>query len=73
MEIRWSLLAAEDLERICLWIERDNSEAARRVAKIIYDGCSQLKNFPSMGAPAAAWADGARLDFRLCPMSRCTM
>jgi len=24
MEVRWSLPAAEDLERICEWIERDN-------------------------------------------------
>jgi plasmid stabilization system protein ParE len=46
MEIRWSVPAAEDLERICTWIERDNPEAARRVAKIIYEGCSQLKDFP---------------------------
>ena len=46
MEIRWSLPAADDLERICAWIERDNPEAARRVAKVIYDGCSQLKDFP---------------------------
>jgi plasmid stabilization system protein ParE len=38
MELRWSLPAAEDLERICTWIERDNPEAARRVAKIIYNG-----------------------------------
>jgi len=29
MEIRWSLPAAEDLERICDWIQRDNPEAAR--------------------------------------------
>ena len=33
MEIRWSLPAAEDLERICESIERDNPEAARRVAQ----------------------------------------
>lgn len=49
MELRWSLPAAEDLERICTWIERDNPEAARRVAKIIYDGCGRLKDFPNMG------------------------
>jgi toxin ParE1/3/4 len=49
MKLRWSLPAAEDLERICAWIERDNPEAARRVAKIIYDGCGRLKNFPNMG------------------------
>ena len=34
---------------ICSWIERDNPEASRRVAKIIYDGCSHLKDFPNMG------------------------
>jgi toxin ParE1/3/4 len=49
MQIRWSVPAVEDLERICAWIERDNSEAARRVAKIVYDGCAQLATFPNMG------------------------
>lgn len=49
MEVRWSFIAADDLERICAWIERDNPEAARRVAKIIYDGCGQLKDFPNLG------------------------
>jgi plasmid stabilization system protein ParE len=49
MELRWSLPAAEDLERICAWIERDNPEAARRVAKTIYDRCAMLKDFPNMG------------------------
>lgn len=49
MEIRWSTPAAEDLERICAWIERDNPEAARRVARIIYDGCGQLRDFPNLG------------------------
>jgi plasmid stabilization system protein ParE len=39
MEVRWSLPAAEDLELICEWIERDNPEAARRVAKTIYEEC----------------------------------
>jgi len=49
MEIRWSALAADDLERICAWIERDNPEAARRVAKIIYEGCGPLGNAYFMG------------------------
>jgi plasmid stabilization system protein ParE len=49
MEVRWSLPAAEDLERICAWIEHDNPEAARRAAKTIYDGCGRLKDFPNMG------------------------
>jgi toxin ParE1/3/4 len=49
MQVRWSLPAIEDLEHICGWIERENPDAARRVAKIIYDGCGQLKDFPNMG------------------------
>ena len=46
MELRWSLPAAEDLERICERIERDNPDAARRVARTIYDGCARLKDSP---------------------------
>ena len=46
MEVRWSLPAAEDFERICEWIARDNPEAAQRVARTIYDGCASLKDFP---------------------------
>jgi len=49
MEVRWSLPAAADLELICARIERDNPEAARRVARTIYDGCAQLKEFPRIG------------------------
>jgi toxin ParE1/3/4 len=49
MEIRWSLPAAEDLERICERIELDNPEAARRVARTIYEGCARLKDFPELG------------------------
>jgi plasmid stabilization system protein ParE len=47
MEVCWSL--AEDLERICERIERDNPEAARRIARTIYDGCARLKDFPRLG------------------------
>jgi toxin ParE1/3/4 len=49
MEIRWSLPAAEDLERICAWIERDNPAAARRVATTIYHGIAQLRQLPGLG------------------------
>jgi toxin ParE1/3/4 len=49
MRVRWSAPAAEDLERICAWIERDNPDAAQRVAKTIYNGCGQLSKFPNMG------------------------
>jgi addiction module RelE/StbE family toxin len=52
MEIRWSLPAAEDLERICERIERDDPEAARRVAQIVYEGCAGLRDHPHMGRPS---------------------
>ena len=67
MEIRWSLPAADDLERICAWIERDNPEAARRVAKIIYDGCSQLKDFPNMGRASLRMSGRRELAFPPLP------
>jgi plasmid stabilization system protein ParE len=42
MQVRWSVPAAEDLEQICQWIERDNPEAARRVARTIYIEISRI-------------------------------
>lgn len=48
-QIQWSIPAAEDLERICERIERDNANAAQRVARMIYDGCERLKDFPHIG------------------------
>jgi toxin ParE1/3/4 len=59
MEIRWSEPAAEDLERICGWIERDNPEAARRVAATIYNGVGKLREFPAMGR-ASSRLEGRR-------------
>ena len=59
MEVRWSMPAAEDLERICEWIERDNPEAARRVARTIYEKCGRLKDFPNLGR-ASLRMDGRR-------------
>jgi plasmid stabilization system protein ParE len=48
--------AAEELERICERIERDNPEAARRVARTIYDGCAVLKDFPHLGRASGRMA-----------------
>jgi toxin ParE1/3/4 len=67
MEVRWSLPAAEDLERICERIERDNSEAARRVARTIYDGCARLKDFPSLGRASERMAGRRELTFPPLP------
>jgi len=71
MELRWSLRAAEDLERICARIERDNPEAARRVAKIIYDGCAQLKHFPNIGRASLRMNGRRELVFPPLPISLC--
>jgi addiction module RelE/StbE family toxin len=51
MEVRWSLQAADDLERIFRRIEKDNPDAARQVVTTLYDGCAALKNFPHRGRP----------------------
>jgi len=51
MEIRWSPLAAEDLERIFQRIAKDNPTAAREIVKAIYEGCAALKDFPQRGRP----------------------
>jgi plasmid stabilization system protein ParE len=36
MQVRWSTLAAEDLERIFQRIERDNPAVAHKTVKAIY-------------------------------------
>jgi plasmid stabilization system protein ParE len=53
MEVRWSTLAAEDLERIFQRIAKDNPTAARETVKAIYDGCGALSHFPIVAAPDA--------------------
>lgn len=46
MRVRWTAPAAEDLYNITRYIRQDDREAARRVAKTIYDGCASLRDFP---------------------------
>lgn len=69
MAVRWSLPAAEDLERICEWIERDNPEAARRVARIIiiYDQCGTLQDFPNIGRASRRMPGRLELTFASLP------
>ena len=71
MEVRWSEPATEDLERICAWIERDNPEAARRVARIIYDGCAQLKDFPNLGRMSSRMGGRRRTGISAAARHRC--
>jgi toxin ParE1/3/4 len=67
MQVRWSVPAAEDLERICEWIEEDNPEAARRIAQTIYDECARLKNFPYLGRASRRMAGRRELIFAPLP------
>ena len=67
MEIRWSQPAADDLERICERIERDSPEAARRVARTIYDGCAMLKDFPNLGRTSSRMPGRRELVFPALP------
>ena len=67
MEIRWSLPAADDLERICTWIERDHPEAAKRVAATIYNCIAQLKIIPGLGPVSSRMSGWRELVFAPLP------
>ena len=49
MEVRWSLEAADDLERIIVRLRQDNPQAARRIAETIFRRCGDLRMFPNRG------------------------
>jgi toxin ParE1/3/4 len=51
MEISWSPEAAFDFTAIVQYIRQDNSSAALRVARSIYDAVAQLSTFPNRGRP----------------------
>jgi toxin ParE1/3/4 len=67
MQVSWSVRAAEDLERICAWIERDNPEAACRVASTIYNGCQELETFPYKGRVSRRMSGRRELVFPSLP------
>lgn len=51
MRVRWTAPAAGDLYRIVrhIKIKQDHPTAAIRVVKILYQGSSNLRNFPHLG------------------------
>ena len=49
MRLRWTTPATQDLYNIVQRIQRDNRDAALKVAKTLYEGCSKLVNFPRRG------------------------
>ena len=67
MKVRWSGPAADDLERICYRIARDNPETARRVAQTIHDGCGQLKDTPYIGRASLRMSGRRELIFSPLP------
>lgn len=48
-KLRWSAIAADDLEGILQHIQKENPEAGRKTVKTIYDGILALKRFPYRG------------------------
>ena len=52
MRVRWTKTAADDLEKIVEFIKKDDHEAARRVAKTIFDAVAALR---SHAGDASVW------------------
>jgi toxin ParE1/3/4 len=49
MRLRWTLQAAEDLEAIKKFIERDSPTYARQVAEELYEAAAGILPFPDIG------------------------
>ena len=49
MQVRWTAPAAQDLEDITLYIQRDSESAARDVAKVLFDAANSLDLLPYRG------------------------
>jgi toxin ParE1/3/4 len=49
MQVRWTITAAQDLEEITLYIQRDSESAAQAVAKTLFDAANSLDLLPSRG------------------------
>jgi plasmid stabilization system protein ParE len=49
MRVRWTMDAADDLERICDYIAESRPESARRVAQSVVERVGTLEAFPQLG------------------------
>ena len=49
MHVRWTPIAADDLEHICDYIKETSPDTARRVASILLEGIGTLTEFPNRG------------------------
>lgn len=50
MHLHWTTPATQDLYNIIRRIQRDNPDAAAKVAETLYQGCSKLVSFPRRGS-----------------------
>jgi len=49
MQVRWTTPAAQDLEDIALYIQKDSESAAQAVAKALFDAANSPELLPSRG------------------------
>ena len=49
MQVRWTTPAAQDLEEIALYIQKDSESAAMATAKALFDAANSLDQLPSRG------------------------
>jgi toxin ParE1/3/4 len=54
MSIEWTERAADDLNSLVEYIERDDRPTAERVGREIITAVSRLEDFPGMGRPGRA-------------------
>jgi toxin ParE1/3/4 len=65
MRLRWSPLAAADVEAIVEYIRKENYGGALRVGRAILQNIGQLEKFPNSGRPGRV--DGTR-ELPLAPL-----
>jgi toxin ParE1/3/4 len=58
MQLRWTIVAADDLEGIAGYLYEKSPQNAAQVIRKIYDAPSNLRNYPNLGRPGKK--DGTR-------------
>ena len=49
MLVRWSLAAADDLEKIVNYLRQENPAVAQRIGRNIFEAAGTLSDFPNRG------------------------
>ena len=66
MQVRWTIPAAQDLEEIALYIQKDSESAAMATAKALFDAANSLDQLPSRGRVGRIQGQ-ENLWFPVCP------